>query len=62
MAEVCTPPKIEIDENGEAWVTFGPEHTLSDISRWIMENRTEAEVIRDTLTEMLDGTYALPMQ
>lgn len=62
MGEVCTPPKIEIDKDGEEWATFGPHHSLSDICRWLMANRGEAETVRDTLTQMLDGTYGLPVQ
>lgn len=62
MSEICTPPKIEIDKDGEEWAAFGPDHSLSDICRWLMTNHTEAEVVRDTLTEMLDGTYGLPRQ
>jgi hypothetical protein len=62
MSEVCTPPKIRIDKHGEEWATFGPHHTLSDICRWLMQNRVEAEIVRDTLTEMLDGTYGKAMQ
>jgi hypothetical protein len=62
MSEVCTPPKIRIDKHGEEWATFGPHHTLSDICRWLMRNPGEAETVRDTLTEMLNGTYDQPLQ
>lgn len=62
MSEVCTPPKIRIDKNGEEWVTFGPHHSLADIARWIMQNRSEAEDLHSTLGMMLDGTYDQPMQ
>jgi hypothetical protein len=61
MAEVCTPPLIKVDGDGEEWVTFGPDHSLADICRWIMEMNC-GEDVRDTLTEMLNGTYGRPMQ
>jgi hypothetical protein len=62
MAEVCTPPKIRIDKNGDEWATFGPNHTLADICRWIMQNRVEAEDVHMMLGQMLDGTFDLPRQ
>ena len=52
MSEVCTPPEIRTDETGE-WVTFGPDHSLADIARWIMRNRGEAEDLHTILGEML---------
>lgn len=57
MGEVCTPPKIVIDADGEEWATFGPHHTISDICRWLMQNEGDAEGVVETLTEMLNGTY-----
>ena len=52
MSEVCTPPEIRTDETGE-WVTFGPDHSLADIARWIMRNRGEAEDLHMILGDML---------
>lgn len=62
MTEVCTPPKIRIDKQGEEWATFGPNHSLADIARWIMRNRSEAEDLHSIVGMMLDGTYGEVMQ
>lgn len=35
MAEIETPPRITVGPNGDKFVTFGPEHTDADITRWI---------------------------
>jgi hypothetical protein len=62
MSEVLTPPKIKVDKHGNEWVTFGPHHSLADVCRWIMQNRSEAEDVHAMLGQMLDGTYGRPVQ
>lgn len=61
MSEVCRPPKIKTDKHGEEWATFGPDHSISDICRWIMGMGC-GEDARDTLTQMIDGTYGMKAQ
>lgn len=43
--EVKTPPIRMFDAEGGEYVTFGPQHTLADIARWIAENPVDAEEI-----------------
>jgi hypothetical protein len=38
MPEIKTPPRIDHDENGDELITFGPEHSWSDVARWICQN------------------------
>lgn len=58
MSEVQTPPI----EGAEETVSFTPDHSLADIARWIMGNRSEAEDLHAILGQMLDGTYGETMQ
>lgn len=58
MSEVMTPP---ID-GGADIVSFTPDHSLADIARWIMGNRSEAEDLHAMLGQMLDGTHGETMQ
>jgi hypothetical protein len=57
MSEVCTPPYKSTDKHGDDLFTFGPDHTLADIARWIMEHRGDAEDIHSMLGQMLNGTF-----
>jgi hypothetical protein len=54
MPEVCTPPYTYKDLYDETYEAFGPEHTLADIARWIMQNRSDAEEIHRMLGDMLE--------
>ena len=49
MPEIKTEPVKLEDE----WIAFGPDHTLSDIARWLLENESDAETVRDLLNEGL---------
>lgn len=50
--EIKTPPrKITID--GIDYECFTQDHTLADIARWILQNSSHAEEIRDMLNEGL---------
>lgn len=62
MSEVCTPPQVNTDKDGEEWVAFGPHHSLADICRWIMQNRSEAEEVHMMLGQMLDETFGETLQ
>lgn len=62
MSEVCTPPLILRHTDGSEMCAFGDDHSLSDIARWIMQNRVEAEDLHTILGQMLDGTYGETMQ
>ena len=48
MPEIKTPP---VKFNGMA--CFHDDHTLADIVRWIMQNRSEAEEVHRMLGEEL---------
>lgn len=58
MSEVMTLPI----QDGSDTVSFTPDHSLADIARWIMGNRSEAEDLHMILGQMLDGTYGETMQ
>lgn len=60
--EICTGPRITVDGGGVEWSAFGPDHSIADICRWLMENRSEAEDAVHILVEMLNGTYGLKRQ
>ena len=45
MAEIKSAPIVGIDDQCDDVVCFNSEHTLADIVRWIMTNRSEAEEI-----------------
>lgn len=49
MAEIKTPPIFTSDVDGDEIVSFTAAHTLSDIVRWIMSNRVDAEEIYEML-------------
>jgi hypothetical protein len=53
MSEICTPPAVTIDPNGDKWEAFGPHHSLSDIARWLMQNPVDAQEVCDILHLML---------
>jgi len=55
MSEVMREPIIGADENGDETATFDVNHSLADIARWIMRNRSEAEELHSTLGNMLEG-------
>lgn len=57
MAEVKTAPIEGRDEHGETW-TFTEAHSLADIARWVMRNRSEAEEVHRMLGEMLEDEPA----
>jgi len=59
MSEVCTPPATKTDHNGDEWVTFGPDHTLADIARWIARNKVDAEEMIYLLLEMVASPTVL---
>lgn len=37
MSEIKTPPILEHRESGEPYYTFGPEHSIMDIFRFVLE-------------------------
>lgn len=50
--EIKTPPR-EITIDGVEYECFTQDHTLADIARWILQNSSHAEEIRDMLNEGL---------
>jgi len=62
MAEVMREPHIGTCEDGSEMTMFDADHSLADIARWIMRNRSEAEELHMMLGQMLDGTYGETMQ
>ena len=54
MAEIQTPPIEGVDEEGNQIVCFTEDHTLSDIVRWLMGNRSDAEEVHRMLGEELE--------
>lgn len=54
MAEIKTPPIYGVDEDGSDVVCFSDDHFLSDIVRWLMQNRSEAEEVHMLLGEELE--------
>lgn len=51
--EIKTNPIIVHDKNGDEIICFNSKHTLADIVRWLMRNRSEAEDVLDMLKEEL---------
>jgi hypothetical protein len=62
MSEVCNLPLILRHTDGTEMAAFGDNHSLADIARWIMQNRSEAEDLHMILGHMLDGTYGETLQ
>lgn len=56
MAEVCTPPFITYDEDGDELVSFGEVHSVADICRWLISMGCGDEA-RDMLSDMLTGAW-----
>jgi hypothetical protein len=56
MAEVKKEPVVTHDAAGEAHYTFGPDHSISDICRWLCQTNC-AEEAHLILGQMLSGTY-----
>lgn len=53
MAEIKTKPFKITNAAGDEYFAFGPEHTLADIVRWLMENSFDAEEVRRMLEKEL---------
>lgn len=53
MSEICRKPR-EFDTDEGFFEGFDENHTLSDIARWIMQNRTDGEELHRILGEMLN--------
>jgi DNA-directed RNA polymerase subunit L len=53
MPEIKRKPMKLTKENGVVLTVFSEHHTLGDIVRWIMENRSEAEDVYYLLKEAL---------
>jgi hypothetical protein len=62
MAEVMTPPDTYVDSDGDEVFAFGPDHSIADIARWMMQNRSEAEELHSILGAMLNETYDRVLQ
>ncbi len=56
MSEICTPPIITHDKNGDELVTFGPDHTWADVVRWICEYPADRAEVLALLQEQTDDT------
>jgi len=56
MSEICTPPILGTDENGDATIAFNDAHSWGDVVRWIAGNPVDlAEVqriIKETITNL----------
>jgi len=52
MTEIKRDPICSQDENGDELVTFDPDHTLSDIARWICRNKSDAEEVHRMIGEI----------
>lgn len=53
MPEIKRKPMKLTKENGAVLTVFSEHHTLGDIVRWIMENRSDAEDVYCLLKEAL---------
>jgi DNA-directed RNA polymerase subunit L len=53
MPEIKRKPMKLTKEDGEVLTVFDEHHTLGDIVRWIMENRSDAEDVYCLLKEAL---------
>ncbi len=62
MSEVMREPFIGTGPDGKEVVIFDEDHTLADICRWIMKNRSDAEDVYAMLGWMLDGTFDMVVQ
>ena len=62
MSEVMREPFFGTDKDGIHLTIFDENHSLADICRWIMQNRSEAEEVHLMLGQMLDGTFGETMQ
>lgn len=57
MAEVETPIPVFTGQDGTEYAVISSEdHTLADIARWLMTNRTDAEEVHRMLGDMLAAT------
>lgn len=62
MSEIKLSPIVGFDASGNETVTFGVDHTLSDIARWIFGNRADAEELHRIVGDMLNGVDGQVMQ
>lgn len=52
MPEIKTDP-VTIVVDDQAYSCFGEEHTLADIARWLLRNKSEAEEVVELIQEGL---------
>ena len=45
MGEIKTKPIKFIDDNGGPWVLITPDHTWSDVARWIISEGEEVDMV-----------------
>ena len=55
MSEIKTPPVVTTNENGDTFYTFGPDHTLADVARWIISEGGRDDMLY-ILNQMEDET------
>jgi hypothetical protein len=51
MAEICTPPIITYDDEGNPSYTFNEHHTWRDVARWIAKTHSDLEEMIYILNE-----------
>jgi hypothetical protein len=51
MAEICTPPIVTYDDEGNPSYTFNEHHTWRDVARWIAKTHSDLEDIIFILNE-----------
>jgi hypothetical protein len=52
MAEICTPPIITYNDEGNPSYTFNEHHTWRDVARWIAQNPVDLEEMIYILTDL----------
>lgn len=45
MSEIKTPPIISTDGSGNDYVTFGPQHSVGDVARWLQASGSADEIV-----------------
>lgn len=58
MGEIKRDPILYVSPEGESWTIFDDSHTLADITRWLMNNRVDAEEVYRMLGEQLNATQS----
>jgi hypothetical protein len=51
-SEICTPPIITYDDEGNPSYTFNEDHSWRDVARWIAQNPADLEEMMYILVEM----------